>query len=125
MVSHNDIICLVKKGLKNDSFIQIETENIQKRYTVDLNECDEGHALLMCLSDFLENNPQYRKRDELHLYVNHITSYNILSSYLKKWKDNNWIMARGKPCSYVDILHNLYDCLKDCNYTTHFIQKKC
>jgi len=45
----------------------------------------------------------------LYLYTDSQYSYNIFTSWGKKWKENNWKKADGKPIINLDLIKSIYE----------------
>jgi hypothetical protein len=120
-----DIICRLQTK-QAEYTIEISGDNKVRHYAIDHSECSEPYAIIMCLTEFITETTDINSPlpQPLHIYVNDLRAYNILTSYLGKWKANNWIMSQGKPCAYIDILEGFFDICREkgYSYTGHLMK---
>lgn len=82
-------------------------------YNLDPEEYKTSHAILEALNDYLGEfltNHIY-KPSSLEIVTSDVCVFNILQTYLEKWKQNLYMTTRG-PVEHVDMMKALYQNLK-------------
>ena len=82
------------------------SDAILRRFSVDRSECPKPYVVFLALTDFFEEVPV---ASPIILYINDLYVYNVLTDYLKRWKESRWFNSQGQPVPYVDILSEFYD----------------
>jgi len=98
--------------LLNETRIKIEWEKGVQHFSIDREECPVSYAIFLALTDFFEEEHS-SLLPPVSICINDLFAFNVLSDYLKRWKQNHWVTSQGKPVSYVDILSALYDTLSN------------
>ena len=112
--------CLVQPVDEENKFIiKILVDDINEyNFSVDSTEINnKSFALILALTDVLQSMTLIQP---LHIYVQDLFVYNMLSKNIYLWKQNNWILKTGKPLPYVDILSSLYDELLKITFIFHW-----
>jgi hypothetical protein len=101
---------------------QKNTPPLNRAFSVEKTECPQSYAVLLTLTEFIEEHVGSNLIITFHM--NDLFVYNVLHEYLSAWQKNNWIMSRGKPVAYVDILQGLHNALslKHISYTCVYIK---
>mgnify|MGYP006286918835 CR=1 FL=1 len=122
----SSITCITSE---NDEEYLIELEYKQNKisehhnFVCDKSDCPLSYAIVMALTDFLEEHVTKLKHPVL-LYVSDLFAFNLLTDYIKRWKQSNWVNSTGKPVKYVDILSSFYDIVAENNIRYNVLLKK-
>lgn len=92
-------------------------------FACDKSDCPLSYAIVMTLSDFLEEHA-IKLKYPLLLYVSDLFAFNLLTDYIKRWKQSNWVNSSGKVVKYVDILSRFYDIVAENNIGYNVLLKK-
>ena len=113
------ITCMVRNEENKDEYL-IELEYTYKRiseyhnFACDKSDCPLSYAIIMALTDFFDN---YNPSSPVLIYVSDLFAFNLLTDYIKRWKQTNWVNSSGKVVNYVDILSGFYDTVAGKNIT--------
>lgn len=69
------------------------------------NNLAELYAIKKGLQLAIENFQGY----EIHLFTDSQYSYNIFTSWAKKWRDNGWVKSDKKPIQNIDLIKDTLD----------------
>lgn len=109
-VSHPSLRCKVETR-DRDHLVELEFKNLNSPpsihlFSVDKEECPAPYVIFLALTDFFEEQDVH---SPVILYISDLFVFNVLTDYLKRWKDSNWFGSNGRPVKYVDILSEFYD----------------
>lgn len=107
--------------LEGDDYVIYVQENVRNfdkgstfTYAIEKSECEKSsYATLFGLVEYLSEQVEAKNtHTSKHVKINtsDIHCYNILNTYLKKWKQNAWMGSKG-PISHLEMLQELWELL--------------
>jgi hypothetical protein len=120
----SSLTCVTSEN-KDEYLIELEyTCNRKSEYhnmSCEKSDCPLSYAIVLAITDFLEN---HSVKTPIVFYVSDLFAFNLLTDYIKRWKQSNWVNSVGRPVNYVDILSRFYDVVSENNIGYNVLLKK-